>query len=139
MKVSTKIAASTLVSLTLLGGAVGIAGAAQTSPTTTGVHHPAAHTPGARLRHAERIHSIAVAGALPASFSCAKASTLTARIDAAESKIDARVSRAQTTEQRALSNDNSARAARIANRITRANQLKSDLVTVAGLITAKCG
>jgi len=139
MKASTKIATSTLVGLTLLGGAAGVAGAAQSASTTTGGHHSATRTPGARLRHAERIHAIAVAGVLPASFSCARAATATARIDAAETKIDARVSYAQTAEQRALSNNNSARAARIATRITRADQLKSDLVTVAGLITAKCG
>ena len=127
MKIRSLVAAGSLGAVASLG-ALGVAGAA--TPPASGGH---------RAHLAARIHAIAQSGALPASFSCATASTLEARISMAETRLDARLSRGPAAEQAASAAGDTTRADRIALRIAEGNQLKGDLTTVSNLIGAKCG
>jgi len=129
MKMRTLLAAGSIGAVASLGG-LGVAGAATTHhAVAVGTHRGAL---GAR------IHAIATTGALPASFSCAKASSLQAKITMAETRLDARLSQGQTAEQNAMSAGQSNRANHIALRLAKGQQLKGDLATVSGLITAQC-
>jgi len=121
---------------------------ATSATSTTHVRHLGTHrqerrgTASAKHAHHEamaaRVHSIALSGALPATYSCANAAADQATISSIESKIDARLAWAQSAEQRAVAAGRSALATWIAQRIAAADQLNTDLSTVSGLITAQC-
>jgi len=106
----------------------------------------ATNHPGAKAAHAHHlgrrvlaVESIAQSGALPTSFSCAKAPVVQAHLSAASARLTTRLAEAGSKEQAAISAGNTAKAARIAFRVQEGNVLKSDLSKVGVLITAKCG
>jgi hypothetical protein len=148
MTVGKKLAAATVGAGLLGAGVLGmtsVVGATTTAPTaattaTTTTHHPrwAAHE--ARVAALEaKAHEIATSGTLPARFSCSNASTATARITKLENRIDQLVPLATAREQRATANGHTAWATAISNGIAKAEVFKSDLTTISGLISAKCG
>jgi hypothetical protein len=140
MKMKTALSASGIGIVALAGTAcfAGMAGAATPARAS---HHAGLHAGHHVRREAlvARIESIAEANALPGGFSCTKASVDQAKITVLTSKIDARLSRAQTAEQNAITAGHGARASAIARRIAAADVLVTDLHTVSGLITAQCG
>jgi len=138
MTVSKKIAAAT-AGVGLLGaGVLGVSGVAGATTSTT--HHPKLAAHAARVAAFEaKVHEIATSGKLPARFTCSNSSTVEAKITKLENRIDQRLPIATLREQNATANGNTARATAIAHRIASADQLKTDLTTISGLITAQCG
>ena len=103
---------------------------------------PAGQAATARLAsrhgHLAQVVAIAKADALPSNFSCSNAASDQAKIKVFETKLNARIARAQAKETAATSNGNTAVAERINNRLTKAEALRGDLVKVNGLISARC-
>jgi len=138
---STRLSTKLGIGAAVLGlgvSAAGIAGAATTdsSNTTPNSHHTAAHERGHR---AELIAAIAESGSLPAKFNCANAATWQSKISSAEEKLTGDLISATSKQQSASTAGETLKAQVIADRITKMTQLRSDLVTVSGLITTQCG
>ena len=133
LKQKVAIAAVGLMGVAGVAGTAGVAGAA-----TTKTH---SHAAVSAKRHvlADKVHAIAVAGALPTGFSCAKAPALEAKITTASGKISARLTKAQAAEAKAVAANDTAKADAILKRIAQADQVNHDLAIVSGLLTAKCG
>ncbi len=132
-----------------LAGVAGVAGVATLAGAST-THPASAQTASAQVRASRhhvlrravevaKIEAIANANALPASFSCTRAATDQAHITKAESWLDAKLAKLQTAEQKAQTNGRTALVTVLDNWIQKGTTLRTDLGTVSGLITAKCG
>jgi len=138
-----QIAGIGLVGVAGMAGVAGLAGAA-TTQTTTHPHAGSVHGRGHHhaLRRAvevAKIEAIANADALPASYSCTRAATDQAHITKAESWLDAKLAKLQTAEQKAQTNGRTALVTVLDSWSQKGTTLRTDLGTVSGLITAKCG
>lgn len=136
--IAAKVAKGTQLEADLAKVSTLIASACPGSSATSPAGQAAAAHLASRHGHLAKVIAIAKADALPAGFSCTNAATDQAKITAFETKLDARIARAQARETAATSNGNTAVAQRISNRLTRAEALKGDLTTVSGLIAARC-
>jgi hypothetical protein len=112
-------------------GAVGVAGAVPASG------NPSGH--GDRAARVAHIESVLSSGKLPSSFDCSTAAARQAKITSTEARINALLATAQARETAAANAGNSARAAAIASRISKAQTFLSDLGTLSQMITTHCG
>ncbi len=123
-----KLIAVAAVSGSLVFGAAGVIGLSGTAGASTVVDRGDTH----RRRPAN------VTPATHASR-CAKAETLTTRIQAREAKATAWLPKAQAREAKATAAGHTKVATRISNRITRVEKLEAKGNTLLAKIAAKCG
>ena len=110
-------------------GSIADASSASSAAAKMGTFHQAA----------ARIERVAHAGVLPTTFTCTSAASDQAKISGLVSTIDAKLATLHGRQQSATDGGNSARAARIEAKITKATTLKQDAAKVAALISADCG
>jgi hypothetical protein len=132
MKVRGTVSVLVLTAVVSIGG-VGVAAA---SGSASGHHH--ARVAGHHHRWAAKVEAIVASGHLPQHFQCASAPTALARIATGESKLAARIARAQTREAAAAAKGDTQKVSKIEARIAKANTLASALVTVTTMIKDAC-